>query len=114
VRAFIHITSDGFLNLTRVKADVSYVIDALPPVPAIFSIIQRLEGTDDTEMFSVFNMGTGFCAVVSERDADAALTVLGSKGKKAYRIGYAVSDPRRQVAIKQYGLVGQGKHFRRT
>jgi phosphoribosylformylglycinamidine cyclo-ligase len=114
VRAFIHNTSDGFLNLTRVKADVSYVIDALPPVPPIFSIIQRLEGTDDTEMFSVFNMGIGFCALVPERDADTALTVLGGKGKNAYRIGYAVSDPRRQVAIKQHGLVGQGKHFRRV
>jgi phosphoribosylformylglycinamidine cyclo-ligase len=113
VRAFIHVTSDGFLNLTRVKADVSYVVDELPPVPPIFSIIQRLDGIDDTEMFSVFNMGIGFCAVVPKRDADTALTVLGGRGKKAYRIGYAVSDPQRQVSIKQYGLVGQGKHFRR-
>jgi phosphoribosylformylglycinamidine cyclo-ligase len=113
VRAFIHITSDGFLNLTRVKADVSYVIDALPPMPPIFSLIQRLEGTDDAEMFSVFNMGIGFCAIVPGKDADTALAVLGSQGKKAYRIGYAVSDPRRRVVLEQHGLVGQGKHFAR-
>jgi phosphoribosylformylglycinamidine cyclo-ligase len=113
VRALIHITSDGFLNLTRVKADVGYVVDALPPVPPIFSLIQRLDSTDDTEMFSVFNMGIGFCAIVPKTDADLALAVLGGQGKKAYRIGHAVCDPQRRVIISQYGLVGEGKHFRR-
>jgi phosphoribosylformylglycinamidine cyclo-ligase len=113
VKAFAHITSDGLLNLTRVKADVGYVIDALPSIPPVFSIIKRLEQVDITEMFSVFNMGIGFCAVVAEADADLAISILGSKGKHAGRIGYAVSDARRRVSLAQYGLVGQGKHFRR-
>jgi phosphoribosylformylglycinamidine cyclo-ligase len=112
VKAFAHITSDGLLNLTRVKADVGYVIDALPPVPPIFSIIQRLGEVDITEMFAVFNMGIGFCAVVAETDADLAVAILGGKGKRACRIGYATSDAKRRVTLAQYGLVGQGKHFR--
>jgi phosphoribosylformylglycinamidine cyclo-ligase len=112
VKAFAHITSDGLLNLTRVKADVGYVIDALPPVPPIFSIIQRLGEVDITEMFAVFNMGIGFCAVVAETDADLAVAILGGKGKGACRIGYATSDAKRRVTLAQYGLVGQGKHFR--
>jgi phosphoribosylformylglycinamidine cyclo-ligase len=113
VRALIHITGDGFLNLTRVAAEAGYVIDALPPLPPIFSIIKRLEGTDDTEMFSVFNMGIGFCAVVAKEDADRAIAILGSEGKKAYQIGHTVSDPERRVTLPQYGLTGQGKHFSR-
>jgi phosphoribosylformylglycinamidine cyclo-ligase len=114
VKAFAHITSDGLLNLTRVQADVGYVIDALPPVPPIFSIIQRLGDVDFTEMFLVFNMGIGFCAVVAERDADLALAILGGKGKRAFRIGHATSDAKRRVTLAQYGLIGEGKHFRRA
>jgi phosphoribosylformylglycinamidine cyclo-ligase len=113
VRALIHVTSDGFLNLTRVKSDVGYVLDALPPVPPIFSIVRRLDGTGDAEMFSVFNMGIGFCAVVPQADAPLALSILGSEGKRAHRIGYAVCDPERKVLLPQHKLVGKGKHFQR-
>jgi phosphoribosylformylglycinamidine cyclo-ligase len=113
VKALAHITSDGFLNLTRVKSDVGYVIDALPPVPPVFSIIQRLGKVDATDMFSVFNMGIGFCAVVAAHDADRAVSILSSNGKKAHRIGYAVSDAKRRVILPKQGLIGQGKHFSR-
>lgn len=112
VKALVHVTSDGFLNLTRVKSDVGYIIDALPPIPPIFSIIQRLGHVDSIEMFSVFNMGIGFCAVVPAAQASAALAILSSKGKRAHQIGYAVVDPQRKVFIQQHRLVGQGKHFR--
>lgn len=114
VKAFAHITSDGLLNLTRVQANAGYVIDALPPVPPIFSIIQRLGDVELTEMFAVFNMGIGFCAVVAEEDADLAVAILGGKGKRAFRIGHATSDAKRRVTLAQYGLVGEGKHFRRA
>lgn len=113
VKALAHITSDGFLNLTRVKADVGYVLDALPPVPPIFSIVKRLEQADDAVMFAVFNMGIGFAAVVDDADADTAVAILSSHGKRARRIGHAVADKARRVHLPQHGLVGQGKHFRR-
>jgi phosphoribosylformylglycinamidine cyclo-ligase len=112
VKALAHITSDGLLNLTRVKADVGYVIDALPAIPSIFSLIQRMEHVDITEMFSVFNMGIGFCAVVAEKDAERAASILGGRGRRAWRIGHAVADAKRRVSLPQYGLMGQGKHFR--
>ncbi|MGH6816841.1 MAG: phosphoribosylformylglycinamidine cyclo-ligase [Hyphomicrobiaceae bacterium] len=114
VKALAHITSDGFLNLTRVAAEVGYVIDALPPVPPIFSIVQRAGGVDDAEMFSVYNMGIGFCAVIAPEDASLALSILAGKGKRAHRIGYAVSDPARRVTLSKQGLVGRGKRFTRT
>lgn len=114
VKALVHITSDGFLNLTRVKADVGYVIDALPPVPPIFSIVQRLGDIDLTEMYSVFNMGIGFCAVVAPEDADRAISILSSNKKRAHLIGYATSDAKRRVALSKQGLMGQGKHFKRA
>jgi phosphoribosylformylglycinamidine cyclo-ligase len=111
LRALVHITSDGFLNLTRVKADVSFVIDKLPPVPPIFSIIQRVGDVDTTEMFSVYNMGIGFCAVVASAEADKALSIISDHGKQAHKIGYVVSDKRRRVSLPEFGLIGRGKHF---
>jgi phosphoribosylformylglycinamidine cyclo-ligase len=114
LKALMHITGDGFLNLTRVKADVGYVIDALPDIPPIFPLVQRFGQVDDTEMFSVFNMGIGFCAVVAESEVDLALSILSSKGKSAHRIGYAVSDPERNVRLLKQRLVGRGKRFVRA
>jgi phosphoribosylformylglycinamidine cyclo-ligase len=113
VKALAHITSDGFLNLTRVQAAVGYVLDALPQAPPIFAIVQRLGEVDAANMFAVFNMGVGFCAVVDEKDAEKAVAILASHGKRAWRIGHAVADAARRVHLPQHGLVGQGKHFRR-
>jgi phosphoribosylformylglycinamidine cyclo-ligase len=114
VKALAHITSDGFLNLTRVKADVGYVLDALPPAPPIFSLIQRLGKVEPANMYAVYNMGIGFCAVVAPEDADRAVAILNSQGKRAHRIGHAVSDAKRRVTLPKQGLVGQGKHVRQA
>jgi phosphoribosylformylglycinamidine cyclo-ligase len=114
VKALIHITSDGLLNLTRVAAaDVGYVIDALPPIPPIFAIIQNLARVEDAEMFQVYNMGVGFCIVVGPEDLDGVLALMREKGRKASRIGYVVSDPEKKVFVKQKNIIGKGKHFRR-
>jgi len=113
VKALAHITSDGFLNLTRVQAPVGYVLDNLPAAPPIFALLQRLGEVDDSNMFAVFNMGIGFCAVVNDADAARAVAIAASHGKRAWRIGHATADAARRVHLPQHGLVGQGKHFRR-
>jgi phosphoribosylformylglycinamidine cyclo-ligase len=112
VKALVHITSDGFLNLTRVKAPVGYVINALPPIPPIFSIIQKLGGVESSEMFEVYNMGIGFCIVVSPSDADRVLSIVRKHGRHAHKIGYATDDPGKHVILEKQDLVGQGKRFR--
>src|SRR5439155_2710803 len=40
LKALIHITGDGLLNLSRVAAESGFVIDAMPPAPAIFELIE--------------------------------------------------------------------------
>jgi phosphoribosylformylglycinamidine cyclo-ligase len=111
LRALVHITSDGFLNLTRLKRGIGYVIDALPPVPPIFDIIRRLGRVEEEEMFSVFNMGIGFCAVVGAEDATATLTIFEAGGFRPHVIGHAVADETETVKMPQFGLRGRGKHF---
>ena len=56
-------------------------------------------------------MGIGFCAVVAEADADAALAILARHGRQASVIGRAVADPTKSVHLPQHNLIGQGKRF---
>lgn len=114
IKGLAHITSDGLLNLLRLdpeQAEIGYVIEKLPPIPPIFSLIQRSGDLPDEEMFRVFNMGVGFCAVVSEGDADRFREIVKTHGRRAYPIGLVVKDPERQILIRQYGLVGEGNRF---
>jgi len=111
VKAFIHITGDGFLNLTRVEAAVGFVIDQLLPVPPILELIQRRGDVPDSEMFRVYNMGVGFCVVVAARHAERVIELAARQGKKAAVVGHAVADPARRVWIPQRGLVGCGDTF---
>jgi phosphoribosylformylglycinamidine cyclo-ligase len=113
IKAMVHITSDGLLNLTRVDARVGYVIDTMPPLPPIFALIQRYADVDDAEMFQVYNMGIGFCIVVAHECADATLAVLRSHRRHANIIGRAVADPDKQVHVNNK-LVGRGKRFYRV
>ncbi len=112
IRAMAHITSDGLLNLARVKAQVGYVLDALPAPQPIFGLLQRLGGVSDEEMFQVYNMGIGFCLVVAAAEADRALAALSGLRVEAYPLGRAVAGPRRAVRLPN-GLVGEGNAFRR-
>jgi phosphoribosylformylglycinamidine cyclo-ligase len=95
VRGLAHITSGGTGNLLRLAADVGYEIDVPLPLPPIFALIQEQGGVSDEEMYDVFNMGCGFCAVVPPEDEVAALTLLRSHYPAAQRIGRAVEGERR-------------------
>ena len=111
VKALINITGDGLLNLVRVAAPVGFVIDTpIEPHP-LFGLIQRLAHVDDSEMYEVFNMGTGFCYVVDPADADRTIAILQKHGRTAQRIGHARADAEKIVRIPQKNLAGQHKRF---
>jgi phosphoribosylformylglycinamidine cyclo-ligase len=95
VRGLAHITSGGTKNLLRLAAEVGYEIDDPLPVPPVFDLIQEQGGVSDEEMREVFNLGCGFCVVVSEGDAEAALAMLRHHYPAAQRIGRATDGPRR-------------------
>jgi phosphoribosylformylglycinamidine cyclo-ligase len=114
LKALIHITGDGLLNVPRVAADVGFVLDDLPPPPAIFALIEEHGGISQAEMFEVFNMGIGFCVVVSPADVGGTLAILARHGRQAQVIGHAVADPEKKVHLPQYRLVGRGKRFARA
>ena len=112
VKALIHITGDGLLNLPRVDAEIGFTIDDLPEPPPLFALIEKLGGISRAEMFEVYNMGIGFCVVVAGRDADATLAILARHDRRAMVIGHAVADPTKSVRLPREKLIGAGKKFR--
>src|SRR5919202_1560139 len=87
VRGLAHITSGGMLNLLRLEADVGYRIDRPLPVPPIFDLVADAADVPPEEMYEVFNMGCGFCCVVPQSQADAAVELLSHRHRGAAVIG---------------------------
>lgn len=110
VKALIHITGDGFLNLLRVESAVGFEITDLPEPPAIFELIRAAGRVNEGEMFRVFNMGVGFAVVVSEGDVERALGALRAAGAPdAQVIGRVTATDAGSVRILDRGLVGRKK-----
>jgi phosphoribosylformylglycinamidine cyclo-ligase len=111
VKAFAHITSDGLLNLIRVQADVGYILTGIPEPHPIFQLIQRHGDVAVEEMFRVYNMGIGFCVIVSPEDAAAVQAIAKKHGVDSTIIGFAVNDPARRVRIPPHKLIGEDGKF---
>jgi phosphoribosylformylglycinamidine cyclo-ligase len=85
IKGLAHITGGGLVdNVPRVlPKNCDAVIETKSwRVPRIFQIIQQYGDVDPAEMYQVFNMGIGMVAIVSERDAQRAMSML-----EARRIG---------------------------
>jgi phosphoribosylformylglycinamidine cyclo-ligase len=110
-RGLAHISGGGLLNVARLAADVSYTLDALPPAPPVFALIAETGGIPPQTMYATFNMGTGFCVVVSPADAEAALAALAGAGEQPVVAGSVTARPGRYVSIPPAGLLGHGDVF---
>ncbi|MGH8009547.1 MAG: phosphoribosylformylglycinamidine cyclo-ligase [Candidatus Binatia bacterium] len=111
LKALIHLTGDGFFNLTRTATPIGYMIHNLPPTPPIFALLQEVGKLSDAEMFQVYNMGVGFCVVVAEPDAEQVLQIAAAHGTRAWRIGTTVASPERTITIEPRRLQSQGQQF---
>jgi phosphoribosylformylglycinamidine cyclo-ligase len=106
-----HISGGGLLNITRLAANVSYELDALPDAPEIFALIATTGDIDEPTMYATFNMGIGLCIVVSKDDEQTALDALKGAGEDATRIGTVTAEPGRYVTIPAVALKGKGDTF---
>ena len=101
VKGVSHITGGGFYeNIPRSIPDgLGAVIDrsAVRILP-IFELIQKTGSIPERDMFNTFNMGVGMSVVVSEQEADKALSILHANGQDAYVIGH-VAESQDKVQI---------------
>jgi phosphoribosylformylglycinamidine cyclo-ligase len=110
-RGMAHISGGGLLNIARLAADVSYELDAMVPTPEIFALIADKGAIPKPTMYATFNMGIGFCVVVSKSEQQAALEALKRAGEDAVRVGWVTSRPGKTVSIPAAGLIGKGDAF---
>jgi phosphoribosylformylglycinamidine cyclo-ligase len=82
IKGLAHITGGGLIdNVPRVlPKNCEAVIDTKSwRVPRIFQTLQQNGNVSRAEMYQVFNMGIGMVAIVAERDAKCAMSILGAK-----------------------------------
>jgi len=90
VHAICHITGGGFdENIPRVVHDDQGILinEGTWPILPIFKYLEKTGNIPHREMFNVFNMGIGMMIIVKPSDADKVISILESKGEKAYKIG---------------------------
>ena len=82
IKGLAHITGGGLIdNLPRVlPKNCDAVIETKSwHVPQIFKVLQQKGRVRSSEMYQVFNMGIGMVAIVAERDAKRAMSILRAK-----------------------------------
>jgi phosphoribosylformylglycinamidine cyclo-ligase len=82
IKGLAHITGGGLIdNLPRIlPKNCNAVIETKSwRVPRIFQILQQNGNVDAQEMYQVFNMGIGMAAIIAERDAQRAKSILQAR-----------------------------------
>jgi phosphoribosylformylglycinamidine cyclo-ligase len=105
VHGLAHITGGGLLNLLRLGSSVGYEISAPLPIPPVFDLIEELGKVSAAEMWEVFNMGCGFCAIVPAAYADDAAALLAHHHAGAAPIGHVTGEAG-VVSLPGLGLRG--------
>ncbi|HEY1715329.1 MAG TPA: phosphoribosylformylglycinamidine cyclo-ligase [Solirubrobacteraceae bacterium] len=111
VHGLAHITGGGLLNLLRLGDGVGFEISAPLPVLPVFSLIAELGDVPAAEMWEVFNMGCGFCAVVPAAEADRAVDLLAGRHPGSAIIG-RVTDAGGRVSVPSVGIEGEDGRIR--
>ncbi len=111
VHYMVNITGHGWRKLMRAEKDFSYVVETVPEVPEELSVIQRISGNDDNEMYGNFNMGAGFALFILEKDVNLTRQIsLQNHKLTAFKAGY-VEKGEKQVFIKPKNILYKSKQL---
>ena len=88
IHGLAHITGGSFAKLSRLNNKVNYNLDNLPQQENIFSLIQQAGRISLKEMYSTFNMGIGFCIIVSKSGIDNVEKILEKSKVRYHQIGH--------------------------
>jgi len=107
VHGLAHITGGAFSKLDRLGkiAKKGFLLDNVPEPSRIFNEIQTEADVDDKEMYSVFNMGVGFCVIAGKRDANKVIEICRKHNCKASIIGRITSEERVEILKDGVSLI---------
>lgn len=100
VHGLIHCSGGGQTKcLKYLPAPLRIVKDNLFTPPEIFRIIQSASGSDDREMYQVFNMGTRMEIYTTEAEANNIINIANGYGVAAQIIGRVETSDKKEVVI---------------
>jgi phosphoribosylformylglycinamidine cyclo-ligase len=101
INGLIHCSGGGQTKcLKYVPDNVRIIKDNLFEPPAIFKIIQQASGSDDKEMYQVFNMGTRLEIYTDEKNAKSIIDTARSFNIEAQVIGRVEQSVKKELSIK--------------
>ena len=100
----IHCSGGGQTKCLKYLPDNTRVVkDNLFKPPAVFNLIKDSSGSDDKEMYQVFNMGCRMEIYTDENFASEVIKLAGAFGIDARVIGRVEESDRRELIIKLAG-----------
>ncbi|MCI4346342.1 MAG: phosphoribosylformylglycinamidine cyclo-ligase [Thermoplasmata archaeon] len=107
VHGLAHISGGGVRNLTRLKAGLSFQLDAWPRPSGIFRFLSREGKVASQEMYQTFNMGIGFVVVCQPSHSTEVSARLAKAGyPDVLRVGRV--GPGHGVQLPELGLSYEG------
>ncbi|MFN2115449.1 MAG: AIR synthase-related protein [Anaerolineae bacterium] len=103
-----NLTGHGWRKLMRANADLTYVMEMVPPVTPLFAFLVEHGGLTDEEAYGTLNMGAGFAVYVSEEEAPVVVEVAAKHGIEAWVAG-RVEAGLRSVRINPLGVAYEGE-----
>ncbi|MFZ9386866.1 MAG: AIR synthase related protein [Chitinophagaceae bacterium] len=101
IHGLIHCSGGGQTKCMKYVPDqVRIIKDNLFSPPVIFNLIQQASGSDDREMYQVFNMGARLDVYCNEADADKVISAATSLGVEAQVIGRVEESKSKELVIK--------------
>lgn len=106
------ITGHGWQKLMRPKQNFRYRIHTMPPVPEVFSFVEKHTGLTPARMITIFNYGAG-CAIFlrTENEARRVVALAKKRKLKAVVAGRVEAGRQREVVVEPLAAVLKGKTF---
>lgn len=103
VKGMVHITGGGFYeNIPRVLPDsvaMELNRENLPNNPFFERLKKDFPNLSEKELYSTFNMGVGYIAIVSKESEDDAIRILEQKGEVVRKIGVVTERKNESVVF---------------
>ena len=100
INGLIHCSGGGQTKcLKYVPDNVRIIKDNLFEPPIIFKLIQQASGSDDKEMYQVFNMGTRLEIYTAEKDVKSIIAIAKSFDIDAQLIGRVEESSKQELII---------------
>lgn len=97
----VHLTGGAHSKALKFLNGIRVIKDKPLPVPPIFNLIQSISGTSDTEMHTVFNMGTRLEIYCSEAAAKTILAAAAEFNIPADIVGYTEAAAQSEIRIRR-------------